>query len=386
MSRFIEIKNKQRKTVINSDFNNFVCQPIKTCQLKRMPGTAVGNLLAFSSSDNNPRGAYLSITQFDTGTVLAAAVFSPYLYFLPPVVTASLPAGYNIEVSYPAKNRGNQNKAAPNFYYTIRVRKNDGSSISVDEVKSNLDLYVYDFLWRPAYPAGEMVLNRANPIGSTHSWSPLISIHADEGTGATYFGDTPKNTMEYPVPLYKRERDKYPGINTRKVGLQIFGWHRHWKETYHSPKKDPRTEEEKKKKKDPMYSRDLLFDSRLPYMYVIGDVTKSIAGYTGAYRKGDIVKLHQEGTIYRANKVAVCISSLINGTVSDVVAGQYGYPTYKVAQRVAFYAPNSVGTVETEDVQPAVTPYPGGFYGAGVTNYLIVNVDGVQPNTVDEFV
>lgn len=386
MGKYIEISNVNHKMVINSDFDNFVCQSLQVCQVKRMPGVQIAGLPKFTKGHVPAHCAYLSVVQSDVTTVQATVALSPWQFILPPVIAVSLPAGYNYEASFRVQNLGNPTGAQPGYYYLIQIHKNDASAITVAEIGTKVDVYVYDFLYHPvAGYTGNMLLERTNPIGRGRTWRPTIPIYADEGAGATRFGENPRDTMEYPIPLYKRERDKYPGINDCKIGLQVFGYHRFWKEKYHSPKRDPRTPEEKKKKKNPQYAPDLLFDSRLPYMYIISAVTKDMSPYIGSYRKGDIYKLHQDGTTYPAEKVAVCISSTIDGTAVDVEPAQHGFPEYFCRQLVAFYGPSSVGTMEVQRDTNLVTSYPGGFYGSTVTNYLIINVDGVTPNTVDEF-
>ena len=117
---------------------------------------------------------------------------------------------------------------------------------------------------------------------------------------------------------------------------------------------------------------------------VLGQVQEQLKYSTdGGYLEGDIRRSHVDSVAY-PSKIGVIISSVIEGTAMSKEVAHTGLIQYAVRQGLTFTSENAVGTVEVDERLPTVANYPIVFNGSPSLDYLVVNIDGVQPNTVDE--
>ena len=220
------------------------------------------------------------------------------------------------------------------------------------------------------------------------AWKLWYKVFVNEGM---YRGDL-NNHVELDWQALRKPRPNltalkdYPDIDKCKCGVQVYGYHRFWNERFHSPKADKRNAEIKKKKgKLERYSADILYDSRLPWLVVLGQVQEHLKYSTdGGYLEGDIRRSHVDSVAY-PSKIGVIVSSVIEGTAMSKEVAHTGLVQYSVRQGLTFTSENAVGTVEADERLPTVANYPIVFNGSPSLDYLVVNIDGVQPNTVDEF-
>lgn len=396
----IQISNKNRKVLINSEFDNMACRPRSLSQIKRLKNVYPANIPTWGQVRKG-QNAYVCLASKDATTVSASVVFYGISYGAPPLIAVSLLSGYNFTASWIVSNSSYTVAGAPSspvlangvqFIYNMQIRKNDNSNISTDEVYAGLNLYVYDFLTTQqrldGYGTSQKLTINLQVGGRPRysSWNASVQMLIDEGSERNLNGYGAKmeaNNSGKPRPNLKT-LSQYPEINDTKAGLQVYGFHRFWKEKYHSPKLDTRTEEEKQaQSKLEQYSADILYDSRLPYLVVTDpvDQTLQIDGY---YKPGDIYKVHQDYKNH-PHKVAVIVNSVVDGIAIGGTSESGGFPEYQVRQGIAFSGDAGVGTIETETKLPLVSTTPGLFIGSKELSYLTVNVDGVTPNTVDEF-
>lgn len=394
----IQISNKNRKVLINSEFDNMACRPRSLSQIKRLKNVYPANIPAWPARN---KSAYACIVQKDAATVYAIVIFYPIAYSTPPLIAVALPSGYNFSVSWQVSNSAYTPAGKPatlllahgvQFMYVLSIRKNDGGNISTDEVYAGLNLYIYDFLTPQqrldSYGATQRITINLYIGGRPRysSWHETVQMFVDEGAerGLNGYGAKMETSNSGKPRPNLKTISQYPGINDTKAGLQVYGFHRFWKEKYHSPKLDARTEEEKQAQgKLEQYSADILYDSRVPYL-VVTDPVDQILQVDGYYKPGDIYKIHQD---YKSHphKVAVIVNSVVDGIAIGGTSEAGGFPEYQVRQGIAFSGDTGVGTIETETKLPFVSTTPGLFIGSKELSYLTVNVDGVTPNTVDEF-
>lgn len=396
----IQIANKNRKIIINSEFDNMACRLRSMSQIKRLKNIRPDKLPGWGQVRKG-QNAYLSVISRNATTILANVILYPISYGTPPLIAVSLPSGYNFTAEWVVSNSSYTVAGKPagaaladgiQVVYSITVRKNDGSDITVDEIYNRIDLYVYDFLTTQQRIDGygsvqKLVIDLqigGRPRYTT--WHTSAQMIVDEGSQRTLNGYGPKmeNTNLGKARPNLSTLKAFPGIDDTKAGLQVYGFHRFWKEKYHSPKLDTRTEEEKQEQgKLEKYSADILYDSRLPYLVVTDPVDRTLQ-LDGYYKPGDIYKIHQD---YKSHpyKVAVIVNSVVDGIAIGGTSESGGFPEYQVRQGIAFSGDAGVGTIETETKLPLVSTTPGLFIGSKELSYLTVNVDGVTPNTVDEF-
>ena len=218
-------------------------------------------------------------------------------------------------------------------------------------------------------------------------WKLGYKVFVNEGM---YRGDANRH-VELPWQVLRKPRPnltalkEYPDIDKYKCGVQVYGYHRFWNERFHSPKADKRSEEVKKAKgKLERYSADLLYDSRLPWLVVLDQVKNTVKYSKDTYVQGDIRLSHQDSKPYYV-KVGVIENSVIEGIACTNEVKFSGLRQYEVRQGVTFTSDEAIGTVERDKELPTTAYRPTPFIGTPSLDYLVVNVDGVQPNTVDEF-
>lgn len=381
----IRVQNKKKKTVINSTYENFVCKSRKVVQIKRLKNVSIESMPAFGP-DGSAQVGYMSTTLWpdDKKAALMTTVLSPDVFPTPPLIAVTAPKDYNFTVYWRTQN----DNGIMRFVHYVQVRRNDDKNITVEEIWNRVDLYVYDFL----APQGQK-----NGYGRTQegvmgvhdgAWKLWYKVFVNEGM---YRGDLNNHVelnwqaLRKPRPNLTALKD-YPDIDKCKCGVQVYGYHRFWNERFHSPKADKRSAEIKKKKgKLERYSADLLYDSRLPWLVVLGQVQEHLKYSTdGGYLEGDIRRSHIDSIAY-SSKIGVIVSSVIEGTAMSKEVAHTGLIQYSVRQGLTFTSENAVSTVEADERLPTVANYPIVFNGSPSLDYLVVNIDGVQPNTVDEF-
>lgn len=383
--QLIQIANKRKKTVINSSYENFVCKPRKKVQIKRLKNVSLEAMPPFGDSGTG-RVGYMGVIPWsldDKKSVLATTVFHPEVFPTPPLVAVTIPHGYHFKAYMQVRNES----GVMRFIHYLRIWRNDDKDITVDEIYKGIQLYIYDFLTPQGQINGYGRIQEGMLSVHDGVWKLGYKVFVNEGM---YRGDANRH-VELPWQVLRKPRPnltalkEYPDVDKCKCGVQVYGYHRFWNERFHSPKADKRSEEVKKAKgKLERYSADLLYDSRLPWLVVLDQVKNTVAYSKDTYVQGDIRLSHQDSKPYHV-KAAVIENSVIEGIACTNEVKFSGLRQYEVRQGVTFTSDEAIGTVERDKELPTTAYRPTPFIGTPSLDYLVVNVDGVQPNTVDEF-
>ena len=385
----IQISNDAHKVIINGTYENFIAKTRKEVQLKKLKNVQLANIPNIGEMDF-PKLGYTSFVYGYEGkkVVYAITKLSVYAFRTPPLIAVKLPKDYYFSTSWRVEATSDRH---PQFYHNVNIYRVDGKDMTIDEAYEALELYVYNF---PVMQQKESLYGREQTdeiyFHKTFPW--IRKVFVNEGL---WRGGNGQAVGEYDLPVSGRGnrpnmdalRNSYTEYTTEKCGVQVFGYHRFWNERFHSPVADKRSEEAKKKKKLEKFRADLLYDSRLPWLVVLESVTTNLkySKSDGGYTEGDIKLSHIEPKA-KQTKVGVVISNLIDCTALSHTIQHSGMKQYEVHQYLTFPTDDSVSTVEVDKEKHEVTVFGYDLYiGEPQTSYLIVNLDGIQPNTVKEF-